>query len=151
MKFINLLKNSSLILLSVTLAFTACNNNKKEQERLQQTVIAAHDSVMADMNTLMEKKIQLNFILAHLDSLKTKNISLDTAKIHTDITQVKTELAAADDEMMAWMHNFNPDYTGKSQDEIISYLHGQKEKISSVEKSFKKVIVKSDSVITKYK
>lgn len=151
MKFINLLKNSSLILLSVTLAFTACNNNKKEQERLQQTVIMAHDSVMADMNTLMEKKMQLNFILAHLDSLKTINVSLDTAKVRTDLTQVKTELAAADDEMMAWMHNFNPDYTGKSHDEIISYLNDQKEKISSVEKSFKKVIVKSDSVITKYK
>ncbi|HTN21169.1 MAG TPA: hypothetical protein VL125_11865 [Pelobium sp.] len=151
MKSNNLFKNSTLILLCLTLVFTACNNNKKEQESLQSAVIMAHDSVMADMNTLMEKKLQLNFILAHLDSLKTKNVSLDTAKVRTDLTQVKTELATADDEMMAWMHNFNPDYTGKSHDEIISYLNDQKEKISSVEKSFKRVIFKSDSVITKYK
>lgn len=151
MKLNNIFKNSTLVILTSTLAFTACTNHKKEQENLQQAVIAAHDSVMTDMNTLMEKKTQVKFILSHLDSLKTKNTSLDTMKVRTDLTLLNKDLATADDAMMAWMHNFNPDYTGKSHDEIMDYLNGQKEKINSVELIFKKVIIKSDSLITKYK
>ena len=151
MKSNKYLKNSFLTLFISILAFTACNNHKKEQECLQSAVITAHDSLMTDMNTLMEKKMQLDFVLSHLDSLKKAKPVIDTAEVRTALTKLKTDLGTANDEMMNWMHNFNPDYSCKSHYEIMQYLTEQKEKISSIEKTFKSVIIKSDSVITKFK
>ncbi|WP_017259233.1 hypothetical protein [Pedobacter arcticus] len=151
MQFTNLLKPTILGLLCLTFAFTACNNHKKQQEDLQQSVIAVHDSVMMDMGALMEKKIAANKMLTQLDSLKSKKTSLDTAKVRTDLTQVIKELASADDAMMTWMHNFNPDYTGKSHEEVMDYLNDQKLKINAVDSAIKSIIFKSDSVISKYR
>ncbi len=145
------LKNRFLVLLGVSLLFVACNNNKKHQEDLQKSVIAVHDSVMTEMGTLMEKKTEINKMLTHLDSLKSANPNLDTIQVRTDLTKVIAELASADEGMMNWMHNFNPDYTGKSHEEVMTYLDEQKVKINSVDGSIKTVILKSDSVIMKYK
>ena len=146
----NLLKPTILGLLCLILALTACNNHKKQQENLQQSVIAIHDSVMMDMGALMEKKIAANKILTQLDSLKSKKTNLDTAKVRTDLTQVIKELASADDGMMTWMNNFNPDYTGKSHEEVMDYLNGQKLKIKAVDSAIKSILFKSDSVIKRY-
>lgn len=151
MQLINLLKPASIGLLVLSLGFSACTNSaKQQQEDLQTAVIAIHDTVMMDMGTLTEKRMQIDDILKRLDSLKVKNPELDTAKTRNDLTQVKTDLAAADEEMMDWMHHFDPDYTGKSHEEVMTYLNQEKEKINKVEKSFKNVIIKSDSVIKKY-
>lgn len=153
MKLSNLLKQTIFGAVVIAMSLTACNNSnpKKEQEDLQKAVISAHDTVMAEMSTLMEKKMAINKILTGMDSLKAINANLDTAKVRTELTQLKTDLAVADEQMMTWMHNFDPDYEGKSHEEIMNYLNDQKDKINVVEKSFKSVIIKSDSVISKYK
>ena len=148
--------NNTTIILAVgliifALALSACNNHKKQQEQLQQEVISIHDTVMKKMGTLMERKLTINHILSRLDSLKSTNSELDTAKTRTELTQIREELVSADDQMMTWMHNFNPEYTDKSHEEIMTYLNEQKEKIITVESSFKGVILKSDSVIAEYK
>lgn len=150
MKTLKFLKNRTLALISLAIIFTACNSNKQQQEDLQKSVIAVHDSVMTDMNTVMEKKMAITKLLTHIDSLKAKNTSLDTVQARIELTQTVKDLAAADEEMMNWMHNFNPDYTGKSHEEVMTYLNDQKVKINSVESSIKKAIAKSDSVIVKY-
>lgn len=151
MKLYKLLKNTTLALLGSTLVLTSCNNNKKQREDLQQAVIATHDSVMTEMGSLMENKTKIENILTNLDSLKSKNTALDTAQVRVDLTKIKTDLIAADEEMMTWMRNFSPDYTGKSDEEVVTYLKDQQTKINSVETSIKNVLFKSDSVITKYK
>ncbi len=153
MKLSNFLKQTFFGAVVVAMAFTACNNNnpKKEQQDLQKAVIATHDTLMTEMGTLMEKKMAVDKILDAIDSLKAKNLELDTAKVRTDLTQLKTDLAVADEQMMTWMHNFDADYEGKSHEEIMIYLNDQKDKINVVEKSFKSVIIKSDSIINKYK
>lgn len=134
-----------------TLIFTSCNNPKQQQEDLQNSVIAVHDSVMADMGKLMEKKAQLNGIMSHLDSLKISRPALDTAKLKVEFNQTIEQLASADDQMMDWMHGFNPDYSGKSHEEVMTYLNDQKAKINLVDRSIKRVLIKSDSLIAVYK
>lgn len=144
-------KNIALSLLGLVFIFTACNNHKKQQEELQQEVITIHDSVMADMGMLMEKKMYLNKIMNRLDSLKSVNMNLDTAQVKDELTQTIEQLGAADEAMMTWMRNFDPEYPGKSHEEIMAYLNNQKVKINSVDSVIKNIILKSDSTIAKYK
>ncbi len=153
MQLTNLTKHILFGVFIATLGLSACggDNPKKLQEDLQEAVIATHDSVMADMGLLMERKIQINKITRHLDSLKSVNTSLDTVQAKAELTQTVEQLAIADEGMMTWMHNFDPDYTGKSHEEIMEYLNNQKLKIDLVERSIRNVIIKSDSIIAVYK
>ncbi|RKD13818.1 hypothetical protein BCY91_09670 [Pelobium manganitolerans] len=132
----------------IAIALGACNQSqKKTQDDLQQSVIASHDSLMNQMSTLMEKKMQLNYLVAHLDSLKAKNPSLDTADLRVQLNDAANHLAKADEDMMAWMHEFSPEYDGKSEDEVITYLKGEQEKLNNLENAFKQAIVHSDSLV----
>lgn len=144
-------KTFLLTALVATLILGACNNNKQQQEDLQAAVIAKHDSVMAEMSTLMEKKIKIENILNRLDTIKKESPALDTAMLRLDLTKIKANLSAADEGMMTWMHNFNPDFSKKSDEEILNYLKEQQSKINAVDKSIKAVLLSSDSVLTIYK
>jgi hypothetical protein len=129
---------------------TACQTQVKTQETLHIEVMAVHDSLMMDMGKLSNRKAKLSVILTQLDSLKNAQISLDTSNLKTQIFGAKLSLTKADDAMMDWMHGFNSDYTDKSNLEVESYLNLQKVKIDSVKTLFKKSLLYSDNLITKY-
>jgi hypothetical protein len=129
---------------------TACQTQVKTQETLHIEVMAVHDSLMMDMGKLSDRKAKLSVILTQLDSLKNAQISLDTSNLKTQIFGAKLSLNKADDAMMDWMHGFNSDYTDKSNLEVESYLNLQKVKIDSVKTLFKKSLLYSDNLITKY-
>ncbi len=138
-------------MLSICLFFVACNNSKQQHTELQAEVIAVHDTVMNQMSKLMDNKLKINDMLMHLDSLKQRNPDLDTIQLRGSFTIVRDELVAADDGMMNWMQNFKPDFAQGSQDSAMIYLNGQKDKIYEVKRSFDEAILKSDSIITKFK
>jgi hypothetical protein len=129
---------------------TACQTQVKTQETLHIEVMAVHDSLMMDMGKLSYRKAKLSVILTQLDSLKNAQISLDTLALKNQIFDAKLSLSKADDAMMDWMNGFNPDYTNKSNQEVESYLNLQKVKIDSVKTLFKKSLLYSDNLITKY-
>jgi hypothetical protein len=129
---------------------TACQPQVKTQETLHIEVMAVHDSLMMDMGKLSYRKSKLSVILTQLDSLKNAQISLDTLALKNQIFDAKLSLSKADDAMMDWMNGFNPDYTNKSNLEVESYLNLQKVKIDSVKTLFKKSLLYSDNLITKY-
>jgi hypothetical protein len=56
------------------------------------------------------------------------------------------KLAAAEEAMENWMHNFEPDVTNKSHDQIIKYFSDQKKGIMSVDSQMNAAITES----TKY-
>ncbi|MBU2267933.1 MAG: hypothetical protein KJ744_10885 [Bacteroidetes bacterium] len=110
-----------------------------------------HDELMMDMDKIMNNKSALSQIQNKLDSLKQRNITLDTATLNSEIISIKSKLDVSDDAMMKWMNNFNPDDTGKTPSEIVTYLSAQKIKIDAVKTLFTKSLSKSDSLIAKYK
>ena len=151
MRLINV-KNSFIILLGfIIISLTSCKDQKAEQQKLQTDVMLVHDSLMMDMGKLTEKRMMLTKLTSNLDSLKKIDTFLDTAQIRTDITKQKLALSKADDAMMKWMNGFNPDYTGKSQEEIIKYLKDQKLKIDSVKTMLGQSLSNSNSLISKLK
>ena len=138
------------LFIMIALTLQACNNNKQAEQDLQKQVIAKHDSIMTNMDLLMLNKSKLNKISENLNLLKSKEPTLDTFDLKQNITNAKASLIATDDAMMNWMNNFNPDYTGKSHQEILDYLNNQKVKIDAVEKAFNQSISNSNSIILKY-
>jgi len=138
------LKNSLLILFLFVLA--ACDNSKQEQADLQKKVIDSHDVLMIQMDEIMNKKSKLDSISNNFKSL---NIT-DTITLKHSIDSLKTALTKADDAMMSWMHQFNPDYTGKSHDEVMNYLNNQQVKIDSVKTLFDESLSKSELFISKF-
>jgi hypothetical protein len=128
MQLIKIKKGLIFIFGLTIISFTNCKDQKAEQEKLQTDVMLVHDSLMMDMGKLTEKRMMLTKLTSNLDSLKKIDTSLDTTQIKTDIADQKLALSNADDAMMKWMNGFNPDYTGKSQEEIIKYLKQKKKK-----------------------
>jgi uncharacterized membrane protein YcgQ (UPF0703/DUF1980 family) len=143
--------NKTLTLFTLLLInLTACVDPKAEQKKLQEEVMAVHDSLMMDMGKLSNSKEKLSLILTKLDSLKSTQAGLDTTILKNKIYDTKLALSKADDAMMDWMNGFNPDYTNKSEQEVEVYLKNQKTKIEEVKTLFKNSLSISDSIITKY-
>jgi hypothetical protein len=109
-----------------------------------------HDALMEEMSILMKNKTALTTMMANLKQLKQKNTEIDTNLLKKEVQEAQEDLVKSDDAMMTWMNNFNPDYTNKSDAEVITYLKEQKSKIDSVETSFKQSIAKSSALLIKF-
>jgi len=145
-------KRTYLIIFSILLiSFTGCKDQKAEQKKLQSEVMEVHDVLMGEMDLIMKNKTELSNLQLYLDSLKKLDPTLDTVDFKIQIENLKKQLVSSDDAMMQWMNNFNPDYTGKSHEEILSYLNNQKIKIDSVKTLFKESLSKSNTLLVKYK
>lgn len=142
------LKNYAFLILFFFLA--ACNNTKQEQANLQKEVIDNHDVLMVKMDNIMNNKLKLDSLKANLKSIIQKYPATDTAALKLSIDSLKTELTNADEAMMNWMHQFNPDHSGKSHEEVMAYLNDQKVKIDSVKTLFDQSLSKSEQQISKY-
>jgi hypothetical protein len=132
-------------------ALSGCQNQKAEQQKLQKEVINQHDVLMVRMDLLQDNKLALSLIESKLDSIKKVKPDLDTVQLKTEINDLKIKLTTSDEAMMKWMNNFNPDYTGKSHDEVMNYLKDQKIKIDNVKTLFDQSLSKSGIIIQKYK
>ncbi len=138
-------------MLLTSILWAGCQNQKAEQQKLQKEVIDQHDVLMLRMDLLQDNKSALSLIENNLDSLKNAKPDLDTIQLKTEIINLKLKLDSSDEAMMKWMNNFNPDYIGKSNEEIMSYLKDQKIKIDSVKTLFDQSLSKSGAIIQKYK
>lgn len=126
------------ILLMALLGFiiSSCNNNKAQEKALLDEVIKTHDKLMADDGAIMKNKEQLKpFAATDKDSVAAYTKLLDNA----------------DDAMMNWMNKFNPDFTGKSHEQIMTYLNGQKTEILKLDSLINNAINASDKYIIKVK
>lgn len=145
------MNNLKMILVAICFSFLACNNDKEEQQKLQKLVIDKHDVLMAKMDSLTENQLRLDSIILKYKEIKVENPTLDSQTLVAQIDSAKSLLNNADEAMMNWMHQFNPDYTGKSSAEIFEYLKKQEQKIDSVKTLFDKSLANSNALIQQYK
>ena len=61
------------------------------------------------------------------------------------------KLNSADDAMDKWMSQFQPDMTGKSHDEVISYYNNQKKLVLAVDSQINTAINESNKYISAHK
>lgn len=109
------MKTKLLVALCLTGLLYACSNNQEEEKKQLNEILTVHDKVMGESEHAMKNKIVL-------DSLARKYN--DTSKTNKAVA-LSNQLKQADEVMEDWMHKFNPDYTGKSHNEIMKYLQSQ--------------------------
>ena len=118
-------------------ALFGCNDDKKQEQTLLNDVIKTHDKLMVDDGAIMKNKMLLKAIPATdaKDSVVFYTKSLDDA----------------DNAMMNWMNKFNPDFTGKTHEQIISYLTIQKAEILKIDSQINVTLANSNNYISKNK
>ena len=120
-------------------ALFGCNDDKKQEQTLLNDVIKTHDKLMVDDGTIMKSKMQLKMIAAGNAAAK------DSVAVYTK------SLDAADGAMMVWMDKFSPDFTGKTHEQVMTYLDTQKAAIAKIDSQITVTLAKSNSYISKNK
>lgn len=104
----------------IFISLTACDKKVDNQKVMIDKVIAIHDEVMPKMDEIMSLK-------SSLDS--ASKVSPDSIKAR----ELSSALEIADNKMMDWMEEYNPDQLkGKSDEEISKYYADEKTKIAGV-------------------
>lgn len=125
------------VLLS-SLFIYSCNSseNKYDNKALQDSVIAIHDEVMPLMGGFVRNSIKIDSILVDLQSYKAQNPDLDTAQARVDLSDLKVKLDAAATSMSDWMHEFETEHEGKTEEEVKKYLDNELVRIQKVKEKF---------------
>lgn len=115
-----------LLPILVITALSGCSKNEKAQETaLLDNVQSAHEQVMGDDDKNMKTRALLKQLLTGKPELKDS------------VNYFLKKLDDNDNVMMDWMNKFNPDFTGKSHEQIMAYLNDQKKQIRSIDSVMK--------------
>eukprot|EP01037_Dinobryon_pediforme_P007109 gene7109-7174_t len=114
----------------------ACKN-KTDTAALKKEVLTLHDQVMNEDGRAMNDKIALDTVG------KKMPMPGDSAKI------LSAQLSKISDTMMDWMHQFDPDQKGKSDDQMFGYLKSQKTQLLKLDSTYKSLLKVSDSYLKK--
>ncbi|WP_293305358.1 hypothetical protein [Pedobacter sp. UBA5917] len=125
---------SSLLAMVVICLWFSC---KQEQDYkiIRSEVVARHDKVMNDADLANGQKSVLDSIYRSV-----KSSGNDTVKLAEAIRKVDE----ANQQMESWMNHFEPDVSGKSNEEASDYFKAELKKINDLDKQFKAVIICSD-------
>ena len=146
-----IVKNIKKIFLALLLiiSFAACNN-KEAEEILMANIMEVHDDLMKKGDNIMQNKESLNKLLASTANADSASASLDTENFHQRVNLLNKDLTMADEAMMNWMNNFNPNFDGKTHEQIIAYLNKQQAEILKVELKTEKALKTSNAFLEKH-
>jgi len=132
-----------LIFLVLVLAVNySCDSSKKEVEALKDDVISIHDEVMPLMG---EVKSEQKRILKMADKLQMED-SLGNREVIEAMRKTASSLEEAYDGMFVWMRQYNGELEGLTDEEAISYLHEQKEKVIKVNEEIKNALEEAKKI-----
>jgi hypothetical protein len=133
------MKKISIAALLVVI-WMGCTDQKSQKKAILDEVLSVHDKVMGAEGQLVKNKMQLDTLI------KKQNLSAkDTAFI------LRAKLMAADSVMDTWMHNFDYEQKGKSNDETIAYMKIQKKKIMEVDSQINQAVAEANKYLVKVK
>ncbi|MBS1524941.1 MAG: hypothetical protein JST19_04790 [Bacteroidetes bacterium] len=132
------MKLTPVILLPVLILFS-CGDNTKEENALKNDILQIHDKLMACDDALMQSKTKLDSLL----KLKTRD--------SLDLKAIDKQVSDADEAMETWMHQFQPDQTGKSHDEVMKYYSEQKKQIIAVESQMNAAVASAKKYLSTIK
>ncbi|RYY07265.1 MAG: hypothetical protein EOP43_03770 [Sphingobacteriaceae bacterium] len=142
---------TKLYLLMLIIFLAACKDPQKEEKILENQVMDLHEKVMADGETALQNKMKMDTLILKKDSVKTVFPNLDTSAENKNMRNLSQQILKADDKMSDWMHNYNPDFSGKSHQQIIDYLEQQKNQVTQISGQYKAVIAASNQYLLKFK
>jgi len=118
----------SVFLIVSSILIVSCSEKQKEaKDELYDKVMAVHDEIMPKMGDIMKFKKQLQ---EKIDALSAAE-EVNSAKI-SELEQAIADLDNSHDEMMGWMRQFDNDFEGMVNEDIMKYLNDQMGKIKKV-------------------
>lgn len=107
------------------------------QDSLYQKVMLIHDNAMMLMSDVSSLNRKIKKMSGLREDLETKE----------EIQQASQELEAANESMMDWMRNFDPDLETLSHEETMKYLEREKEKIEEIKKKMESAIKNAEDLL----
>jgi hypothetical protein len=138
-----------LIAIALLVVATACNtgeNYKKERDE----VMKFHDVVMEDQGKIVNNQMKIDSLQRDLELIHQKFPMIDTLKEKQVMRVTIERLEQAEALMNDWMHKFEPDITGKSNEEAVAYFKAERLKIKKIDSLYKAEIKASDAYLTKF-
>jgi hypothetical protein len=127
------------IVTCISLILGACTNSRKQEKDLLDEILKVHDRLMSQDEQLMKNKMLLDSLI--------KMPAKDTAA-KANMKALSLKLKASEESMENWMHNFEPDVTSKSHDEILKYYNEQKKGITAVDSQMNVAISESNKYLS---
>lgn len=123
-------------MLFVATTLSGCKDEKAEEKAGMDAVIKLHDKAMGNSELAVKNKMLVDSIA---------KLSSDMTRV-TEMKLVSDKLSGADTAMEEWMHQFNPDFTGKSHTDIMVYLDAQKAQVKKVDS----MLIEANKAAEKY-
>jgi hypothetical protein len=125
------MKPQTLVLLIFIPFLSACQGD--DLQALKDEVIDIHDDVMPLMDPLYSQRMRIS-----------KMAEADTSR--TELPELIREIQLAEEAMMQWMQDYEPDFKGDTPEETHAYFESQKEKITEVNKKMKSALKKAKAI-----
>lgn len=127
-----------LLFISLALVF-ACEPSKKGEINLvKKEALDIHDEVMPKMGELRRTRKDL---MLQADTL----MEVDSSRAQM-LLEASDEIATANESMMDWMRNFEPEYEG-TEEEILDYFTKQKVLIEEVREAMNESLEKGNKML----
>ena len=136
-----------LLLIMVVISCKQGENYKSVRDE----VMKFHDVVMEDHGKIISNQMKLDTLLRSMKTLKQQFPETDTLRERTEITALLKRLTGSEESMNDWMHKFEPDVTGKSNEEAVKYFKEEKIKIQEIDSLYKTDVAVSDAYLNKFK
>jgi hypothetical protein len=133
------MKKTLLILLTASTLFS-CSNKMAEKSAIMNDVMKVHEKVMEVDEQVIANRMKLDTLLKD-NALAAKDTAL----------MLNKKLTAAEDAMEDWMHKFDYEQKGKSDEEVISYMNGQKKLIMAIDSQLNVAVTESSAFLKKIK
>jgi HPt (histidine-containing phosphotransfer) domain-containing protein len=135
-----------LLILPVVFSAACSDAGKKEAtDALYDQVMAVHDEVMPKMGELMSLKKSLTTRADSLKALGTEEVKALAEQLEGTAAQLENSHQG----MMSWMREFNNDFDGMAQEEVLKYLEEQKTKIAEVGKMTEESIQQAKELLNR--
>jgi hypothetical protein len=132
-----------LFFITVFLLVSCGDDQKEAQEKLLDKVMVVHDEIMPKMGAIMKYKKQLK---AKIDELTAEGKEDNEARI-AELKEAIESLDNSHEGMMNWMREFDTDFEGKVEEDVMSYLNGQMVKIEEVGKMTNLALKKAEDLL----
>jgi hypothetical protein len=141
------MKKLQFIPLLLIMLIAGCSGKKRSEnapkswDDLKSEVMAVHDEIMPKMGKLMALKKQIDEKIGKLEAEDPDAEQLQ------QLRNISTSLENSHDKMMQWMREYNPNFEGMVEQEIMEYLDMQKQKIKDVGEMTSQSIKKAEEAL----
>lgn len=137
-------KTVYLMALLLVALMPACGGEEEERNALKTEVNEVHDEAMGKMGTLVRLQKQLTQVADSLQNDSTSDGSLQVSEIRTAVSELK----AADEQMMDWMHRYSEALSNSMpHEEEMAFLTREKQNMEDVYKNMNAAIDKAEAML----